>query len=121
MTHLSIRTLRRHHDAGLLQPELRAPDLPLDDVRAVSTSPDPAVRASRVAGHLDRRQDRLARTRAAVASMQRLLDPDRWTSNCARCRRRRSPRSPRTSTWRTEIARPVFRVSPGWDTPGART
>jgi DNA-binding transcriptional MerR regulator len=99
VTHLSIRTLRRYHDAGLLEParvdpvtgyrsyspeqvptaqvihQLRALDLPLDDVRAVLTSPDPAVRAARVAEHLDRLQAQLARTTAAVASLQRLLDP----------------------------------------------
>jgi DNA-binding transcriptional MerR regulator len=100
LTHLSVRTLRRYHDTGLLTPariddatgyryyeaeqiptaqvihRLRELDLPLAEVQQVLSSPDPAQRASLVAGHLMRLEDQLERTRAAVASLQRLLQPE---------------------------------------------
>ncbi len=100
LTHLSIRTLRRYHDTGLLTPariddatgyryyeaeqiptaqvihRLRELDLPLAEVRQVLSSPDPAQRASLIAGHLARLEDQLERTRAAVTSLQRLLQPE---------------------------------------------
>jgi len=99
LTHLSIRTLRRYHDTGLLAParvddatgyryyqaeqipaaqvihRLRELDLPLAEVRRVLASADPAERADLIAGHLQRLEDQLERTRAAVASLQRLLQP----------------------------------------------
>jgi DNA-binding transcriptional MerR regulator len=99
LTHLSIRTLRRYHEAGLLEParvdpstgyryyspdqipsaqvihRLRELDLPLADVKAVLATESPGERASLVSGHLQRLEDQLARTRAAVASLQRLLKP----------------------------------------------
>lgn len=99
LTHLSVRTLRRFHDAGLLEPawvddasgyryyaveqiptaqvihRLRELEVPLDDVRHIVRSPDPAVRAELVAQHLRRLESQLDRTRAAVASLQRLLQP----------------------------------------------
>jgi DNA-binding transcriptional MerR regulator len=99
LTHLSIRTLRRYHDTGLLAPakvddgtgyryyqadqiptaqviyRLRELDVPLSEVRQVLASPDPAERAGLIAGHLQRLQDQLERTGAAVASLQRLLQP----------------------------------------------
>jgi DNA-binding transcriptional MerR regulator len=99
LTHLSIRTLRRYHEAGLLEParvdpssgyryyspdqipsaqvihRLRELDLPLADVKAVLATPSPEERASLITGHLQRLEDQLARTRAAVASLQRLLQP----------------------------------------------
>lgn len=99
LTHLSVRTLRRYHDAGLLVPatvdeatgyrsyagdqiptaqvihRLRELDVPLADVRRIVESPDPDTRAVLVADHLRRLQSDLDRTRAAVASLRRLLDP----------------------------------------------
>jgi DNA-binding transcriptional MerR regulator len=54
---------------------LRQLDLPLAEVRRVLASPDPAERADLIAGHLARLEDQLERTRAAVASLQRLLQP----------------------------------------------
>jgi DNA-binding transcriptional MerR regulator len=99
LTHLSIRTLRRYHDTGLLAParvddatgyryyhaeqiptaqvihRLRELDLPLADVKAVLSTPDPAQRADLITGHLHRLETQLERTRAAVASLQRLLRP----------------------------------------------
>jgi DNA-binding transcriptional MerR regulator len=99
LTHLSIRTLRRYHDSGLLAParvdeatgyrwydaaqipaaqvihRLRELDVPLADVRQVLAATDPGERAALIAGHLRRLEDELARTRAAVSSLRRLLDP----------------------------------------------
>lgn len=100
MTHLSVRTLRRYHDADLLVPatvdhatgyryysadqiptaqviqRLRELDVPLPDVRRILRSCDPAVRAALVADHLERLELELDRTRAAVASLRRLLQPE---------------------------------------------
>ncbi|RKT79068.1 DNA-binding transcriptional MerR regulator [Terracoccus luteus] len=100
MTHLSIRTLRRYHEAGLLEPQLVDPssgyryydvdqiptaqvihrlrelDVPLADVRRILGSADPEQRAALVTEHLGRLESELARTRAAVVSLRRLLAPE---------------------------------------------
>lgn len=100
LTHLSVRTLRRYHDAGLLEPasvdpatgyrsysadqipvaqvihRLRELDVPLADVQRILRSPDPHARAGLVAEHLQRLEAELDRTRAAVASLRRLLRPE---------------------------------------------
>ncbi|WP_345771153.1 MerR family transcriptional regulator [Geodermatophilus normandii] len=100
LTHLSVRTLRRYHDAGLLEParvdpasgyryyageqiptaqvihRLRELDVPLTDVQRILRSPDPGQRAALVADHLHRLESELERTRATVASLRRLLRPD---------------------------------------------
>ena len=100
LTHLSVRTLRRYHDAGLLEPasvddatgyrsysaeqiptaqvihRLRELDVPLLDVQRILRSPDPHARAALVADHLERLESQLDRTRAAVASLRRLLRPE---------------------------------------------
>lgn len=100
LTHLSVRTLRRYHESGLLQPaeidgstgyrfytarqiptaqiihRLRELDMPLADVRAILASDDPLQRAELVAGHLERLEHELDRTRRAVTSLRRLLRPD---------------------------------------------
>ncbi len=99
LTHLSVRTLRRYHDAGLLEPatvddatgyryysadqiptaqvihRLRQLDVPLPDVQRILRSPDPRARAGLVADHLHRLESELDRTRPAVASLRRLLRP----------------------------------------------
>ncbi len=100
LTHLSVRTLRRYHEGALLEPavvdessgyryyaveqiptaqvinRLRELDVPLGDVQRILRSPDPGVRATLVADHLQRLEAELDRTRAAVASLRRLLRPD---------------------------------------------
>jgi DNA-binding transcriptional MerR regulator len=100
LTHLSVRTLRRYHDTGLLEPatvdhatgyryysaeqiptaqvihRLRGLDVPLLDVQRILRSPDPRTRARLVADHLRRLESELDRTRAAVVSLRRLLRPD---------------------------------------------
>ncbi|HEX3611694.1 MAG TPA: MerR family transcriptional regulator [Sporichthyaceae bacterium] len=100
LTHLSVRTLRRYHDGGLLEPEridpssgyryytseqipaaqvihrLRELGMPLADVREVLATGDPDTRAELLAGHLGRMEDELDRTRAAVRALRRLLQPE---------------------------------------------
>lgn len=100
LTHLSIRTLRRYHDADLLVPatvddatgyryytadqiptaqvihRLRELDVPLPEVRRILRSSDPGNRAALIADHLQRLESQLDRTRAAVASLRRLLRPE---------------------------------------------
>ena len=100
LTHLSVRTLRRYHDADLLVPatvdpasgyryysvdqiptaqvihRLRELDVPLPEVRRIVSSSDPDTRAHLVAEHLHRLESELDRTRAAVASLRRLLAPE---------------------------------------------
>src|SRR5690349_17196289 len=99
VTHLSIRTLRRYHERGLLEPavvdpdsgyryytaeqipaaqvihRLRELDMPLREVREVLATPDPDVRAAVIAAHLSRLEAELERTRTAVASLRRLMRP----------------------------------------------
>lgn len=100
LTHLSVRTLRRYHEATLLEPavvdettgyryytveqiptaqvihRLRGLDVPLDDVHRILRTSDPGERGTLVADHLRRLEAELDRTRAAVASLRRLLAPD---------------------------------------------
>lgn len=115
LTHLSVRTLRRYHDSGLLAPSrvddrtgyryydaaqipdaqvihrLRELDVPLADVRRVLAASDPAERAELLATHVRRLEEQLASTRA-----ERYL---------------RGPRDTGDETlWRTEIGWPVFRI-----------
>ncbi|MEU7821690.1 MerR family transcriptional regulator [Catellatospora sp. NPDC049133] len=100
LTHLSVRTLRRYHEAGLLEPasvdpftgyryytadqippaqvihRLRELDVPLAEVKSILATEDPQRRADLVAGHLRRLEAELDRTRAAVVSLRQLLRPD---------------------------------------------
>ncbi|MGW4488555.1 MerR family transcriptional regulator [Amycolatopsis sp. NPDC004368] len=100
LTRLSVRTLRRYHEAGLLAPasvddatgyryyspeqipnaqvihRLRELDVPLAEVRGILLTADPGARADLITGHLRRLEERLDRTRAAVTSLRRLLEPD---------------------------------------------
>ncbi len=117
VTHLSVRTLRRYHEAGLLEPasvdplsgyryyapdqiptaqvihQLRRLDLPLVEVRSILATDDPQERAEVIAGHLRRLEAELTRTQAAVVSLRRLLrpDPPTFTSSCGRCPPEPSP------------------------------
>ncbi|MFC7455656.1 MerR family transcriptional regulator [Brachybacterium sp. GCM10030267] len=100
LTHLSVRTLRRYHEAELLVPahvdeltgyryynadqiptaqvihRLRDLDVPLATVRRILEAADPQGRSDLVAEHLHRLESELERTRAAVKSLRRLLAPD---------------------------------------------
>ena len=100
LTHLSVRTLRRYHDGGLLEParvdphtgyryytseqipaaqvihRLRELGMPLAEVGDVLGTTDPEARAAVLARHLARLEDQLDRTRATVRALRRLLSPD---------------------------------------------
>ncbi|BCI55399.1 MerR family transcriptional regulator [Mycolicibacterium litorale] len=100
LTRLSVRTLRRYHEAGLLEPatvdpftgyryyqpeqiptaqviqRLRELDVPLAEVRVVLATEDPRERAEVITGHLHRLEAELNRTRAAVVSLRRLTQPE---------------------------------------------
>jgi DNA-binding transcriptional MerR regulator len=99
LTHLSVRTLRRYHESGLLAPatvdpssgyryytsaqipaaqvihRLRELDVPLAEVAGILAADDPQERAGLIAGHLQRLEAQLDRTRAAVTSLRQLLAP----------------------------------------------
>ena len=99
LTHLSVRTLRRYHESGLLEPDsvdpasgyryyttdqiptaqvihrLRELDVPLADVAKILATADAGERADLVGEHLRRLEAELDRTRAAVASLRQLLRP----------------------------------------------
>src|SRR5713101_6969963 len=96
ITHLSVKTLRRYHEAGLLQPAEVDPhtgyryyattQVPTAQVirrfrelgmpvREVLTTSDPRARSALIAAHLERLENQLNETRAAVTSLRRLLQP----------------------------------------------
>jgi DNA-binding transcriptional MerR regulator len=100
LTQLSVRTLRRYHESGLLEPasvdpssgyryytsdqipsaqvihRLRELDVPLVEVGEILATEDPQARADLIAGHLQRLEGQLERTHAAVTSLRQLLRPD---------------------------------------------
>jgi DNA-binding transcriptional MerR regulator len=99
ITHLSVKTLRRYHEAGLLPPAEVDPDtgyryyataqvptaqvirrlrelgMPVREVREVLAATDPQARGALIAGHLERLENQLGQTRAAVTALRRLLQP----------------------------------------------
>ena len=100
LTQLSVRTLRRHHEAGLLEPaevdphtgyryyttdqiptaqviqRLRELDVPLADVGAILATGDPGKRGELIMEHLDRVEESLNRARSTVLSLRQLLHAD---------------------------------------------
>lgn len=100
LTQLSIRSLRRYHDAGLLEParvdahtgyryyeqeqiapaqlihRLRELDVPLAEIGRLLRTADAGERGELIAGHLARTETELARLGSAVASLRQLLRPD---------------------------------------------
>jgi DNA-binding transcriptional MerR regulator len=100
VTHLSVKTLRRYHELGLLAPaaidgatgyryystaqipsaqvvhRLRELDVPLAEVKVILGTDDPVERAERISLHLERLESDLLRTHAAVVSLRRLLKPE---------------------------------------------
>jgi DNA-binding transcriptional MerR regulator len=100
ITHLSIKALRRYHEAGLLEPahvdrqtgyryytldqvpaaqvihRFRDLDMPLREVAGLLTVTDPGARAALLGRHLQRLEAQLDQTKAAVVALRRLLDPD---------------------------------------------
>jgi DNA-binding transcriptional MerR regulator len=99
ITHLSVKTLRRYHDAGLLEPaevdphsgyryyttaqvptaqvirRFRELGMPVREVGEVLATTDPEARSVLIARHLQRLENQLDQTRAAVSSLRRLLEP----------------------------------------------
>jgi DNA-binding transcriptional MerR regulator len=97
-THLSIKTLRRYHESGLLEPahvdpqtgyrtytiaqiptaqiirRFRDLDMPLPEIQSVLAAPDLRTRNDLIATHLRRLEDSLARTQNVVPSLRDLLD-----------------------------------------------
>ena len=98
MTHLSVKTLRHHHQVGLLEPaqvdphtgyryyeleqlptaqlirRLRDLRMPVADVRAVLVASSPSERDTLIAAHIDHLEAELASTQAAVHSLRALLE-----------------------------------------------
>jgi DNA-binding transcriptional MerR regulator len=97
-THLSVKALRLYHQEGLLAPaqvdpasgyrrydveqipdaqvirRLRDLDMPLDDIRGILRTTDPAMRGELIARHLHRLERELSRVQDAVASLRDLLE-----------------------------------------------
>ncbi len=99
ITHLSVKTLRRYHEAELLEPaevdpftgyryyntaqvptaqvirRFRDLGMPVREIGEVLATADPEARSALIAGHLERLESQLDQTRAAVTSLRRLLQP----------------------------------------------
>jgi DNA-binding transcriptional MerR regulator len=98
MTYLSIKSLRRYHDIGLLVPaevdtasgyryydssqvaagqvirRFRDLGMPLEQVRAVLNAPDPAARNDVIVAHLREMETALQQTQQTVSSLRALLE-----------------------------------------------
>jgi DNA-binding transcriptional MerR regulator len=98
-THLTVKTLRHYHRIGLLEPagvdeqsgcrryaaeqipaaqvirRFRDLDMPLADIKAILTAPDPPARNELITSHLGRLEHELGHTQRAVASLRDLLPP----------------------------------------------
>jgi DNA-binding transcriptional MerR regulator/effector-binding domain-containing protein len=98
MTYLSVKSLRRYHDMGLLVPDeidgasgyryyapsqvaagqvirrFRDLGMPLEQVREVLNAPDPAVRNDVIVAHLREMESALRQTQQTVASLRSLLE-----------------------------------------------
>jgi DNA-binding transcriptional MerR regulator len=96
-THLTVKTLRHYHEAGLLRPteidsqtgyrrysieqiptaqiirRFRDLEMPLKDIQAIITAPDIQTRNDLIAAHLQRLEGNLEQTQNAVASLRGLL------------------------------------------------
>jgi DNA-binding transcriptional MerR regulator len=99
ITHLSVKTLRHYHEAGLLEPadidpqsgyryysteqvptaqvirRFRDLGMPVREVGEVLATADPSARSALIANYLERLENQLDETRAAVTSLRRLLAP----------------------------------------------
>ena len=110
MTYLSVRTLRRYHESGILEPahvdsetgyryytsdqlptaqlirRLRTVDMPLEAIRGVLDAPDIARRDELIAAHLARIERRLEETRDAVTALRLLFAGGSTASEITRTR-----------------------------------
>jgi DNA-binding transcriptional MerR regulator len=104
-THLSIRTLRKYHEAGLLEPvsvdpdngyrrygteqiasaqiirRFRSLEMPLAEIRSILSAPDLRTRNGLISAHLQRLENTLAKTQSAVASLRNLLQQPQTSPN----------------------------------------
>ncbi len=100
VTHLSVKTLRHYHEAGLLEPDQIDPhsgyryystrqvataqiirrfrdlDMPVRDIARLLATGDVEDRSALITEHLQRLERRLAETADAVGALRRLLAPD---------------------------------------------
>src|SRR6201997_1057575 len=96
-SYLTIKTLRHYHDVGLLEPSqvddfsgyryyradqiataqtirrLRELEMPVEQVKSVLHAADAGERNALITAHLERMEQQLERTKAAVASLRALL------------------------------------------------
>jgi DNA-binding transcriptional MerR regulator len=101
MTYLSIKSLRRYHDLGLLVPvhvdpgsgyryydagqvpvgqvirRFRDLGMPLEQVKAVLQAPDTTARSELIVAHLREMESALAQTQRVVSSLRALLEKPR--------------------------------------------
>jgi DNA-binding transcriptional MerR regulator len=101
MTHLSVKSLRRYHDQGLLEPADIDPDtgyryyepaqvpigqairrfrdleMPLEQLKEVLHAPDASARNQLIIVHLERMESALQQTQQTVASLRSLLEQPR--------------------------------------------
>lgn len=99
ITHLSVKTLRRYHEGGLLEPDtvdphsgyryytldqvptaqvirhFRALGMPVREVAEVLATPDVEARSALISAHLERLQNHLDQTQRSVTALRRLLAP----------------------------------------------
>jgi DNA-binding transcriptional MerR regulator/effector-binding domain-containing protein len=101
MTRLSVKSLRRYHDLGLLEPadidpdtgyryyevpqvplgqairRFRDLDMPLEQLKEVLHAPDASVRNRLIIAHLEHMESALQQTQQTVASLRALLEQPR--------------------------------------------
>jgi DNA-binding transcriptional MerR regulator len=99
LCHLSVRTLRKYHEAGLLRPDhvdpdtgyryylpeqlptaqiirrFRELDMPVREIATIVATTDVDARTTLITEHLHRLEQRLVATQHAVGALQRLLAP----------------------------------------------
>jgi DNA-binding transcriptional MerR regulator/effector-binding domain-containing protein len=116
-THLTVKTLRHYHQIGLLEPadvdphtgyrrytaeqlptaqvirRFRDLGMPLEEIHAVLSTPDPRARKERIAAHLTRLEEDLGRTQRAVSALRDLLG-DTPAEDAAPIELRRTPGVP---------------------------
>jgi DNA-binding transcriptional MerR regulator len=100
ITHLSIKTLRKYHEAGLLIPDYVDPQssfryygldqvalaqvihrfrqlgMPVAEIAKLVAVTDPEVRAHLIAQHVERLEGQMRETQAALVALRRLVTPD---------------------------------------------
>jgi DNA-binding transcriptional MerR regulator len=127
-THLTVKTLRHYHEAGLLVPaavdsrtgyrrytaeqislaqiirRFRSLDMPVNEIHAVLSTADPGVRNGLIAAHLRRLEGELSRTQEAVASLRAILEHPRKDLRIGRRRIEQTPAAAIRETVRAKEA-----------------